>query len=141
MFVLRADIEKILATSGDCSVEDFAARTSKGRWHVERYQKCYVTVLAHYGIDNNQNNARSVVRFLKSGDAQGEIGPKKRKRDDVSMVESSDDEGEEQDHDVSMTSVMSLDEPQEVLFLKRKLAEQTKELKGMVKIYSESFLY
>ena len=136
MFVLRADIEKLLSTSGDCSVEAFHVRTKKGRWRVDIYQKCYETILAHYGIkkDDEGSNVRSVVRFLRSGDDQGEIGSKKRKRDDVSMVESSDDEAEEQDQDVSMTSVMSLDEPQEVLFLKRKLAEKTKELKGMVKI-------
>ena len=79
-------------------------------------------------FDADVSEGLKLIPFLNDKDAKSvEIGPKRR-HVDYSMAES-EDEGDI--HDVSMDTVMSLDEPEEMLALKRQVIRLRIELKGL----------
>ena len=134
MFVTLSQIEKILVEKKKCTAAQFRARTTKKRWCPESYLSCYKAVLDHFDIvDAKGEYATSIARFLrraseeKALDPGIDIGPKRR-HFDYSYAESEDEGGDI--HDVSMDTVMSLDESAETVELKRLVIQLRVELKG-----------
>ena len=129
MFIEKKKVEKLLKERNLCSSEQFWIRSSKRRWRKNAYKSCISAIFDHYGIpDDRGTNEDKLIPFLNDKDAKSvEIGPKRR-HVDYSMAES-EDEGDI--HDVSMDTVMSLDEPEEMLALKRQVIQLRIELKGL----------
>ena len=133
MFVERRKIEKLLNERKLCTVDQFRTRSLNKRWKKDCYKQCYQAVFSYYGIVEDRSNERDkLIGFLNCGKDPEEdtcqIGPKRR-HIDYSMAESDDDGGDI--HDVSMDTVMSLDEPEEMLALKRQVIQLRIELKGL----------
>ena len=137
MFVTLSQIEKILVEKGKCTAAQFRSRTINKRWSPTSYLSCYKAVLDHFDIKDPQGGeAKSLARFLKRAseeeatDPGTEIGPKRR-HIDYSMAESSD---EEDVHDISLSSAMSLDQPGSLLDLQRENSQLRRDIQGNLTI-------
>ena len=127
----RDGAEKACVKAGVCSLQQFRTRSENKRWTKDGYKACYTAILSEFDIedDRRKHNRRSLVAFLNGESAGQELGVaagvKRRASCDHSYAEGeSDGEG-----DVSMTSI-SLDEPEEVLVLKRALTDAKLEIRG-----------
>ena len=128
----RKGSEKACVEAGECTVKQFRVRSEKGQWKKNCFRRCYEAILTKFGIENDRrkHNRDSIIAFLNAKDIEGrlvddiEIGEQRAHFDHSYAEQESDGEG-----DVSMTSI-SLDEPEEVLKLKRALTEAKLEIRG-----------
>ena len=140
MWISRELIEEKLPIE-HCSLEDFREICKDQKWSVKSYRLGLEGILNSFGIeiDRRKNHIKALVNFLNTKPDKAtpktlgrDIGGKKRKREDTSMVISSDEEEgfAPSRMDISASTVMSLDEDPEILELKRLLCESEKENKG-----------
>ena len=139
----RKGSEKACVEARECTAKQFRARSEKGMWKKNCYRRCYDAIFIKFGIENDRrnNNRARLIAFLNAKDIDGrlvdeiEIG-EQREHFEHSYAESPDEDEEEAEtsRDVTKeslnTSVQSLDEPQEVLQLKRALTEANLEING-----------
>ena len=140
MWLSRELIEEKLLNAEFCSIADFRDRNTRRNWSVKSHRISLEGILASFGIenDNQKNNLKGLARLLntkpdptKPKTLGRDIGSKKRKKAEMSMAESSDEEGfGPSQMNLSSSTVLSLDEDSQVLELKRQLCEAKKEIKG-----------
>ena len=139
MFIQKSQVEKILKEKKLCTADQFRNRCENKRWSEKCYVKLYKAVIDHFGIPDPHGTERRAIRRLLNSDIEKgkdpsiEIGPKRR-HIDYSLAESSD-EGDV--HDISLSSAMSIDDPDASLDVKRENAQLKRDLKGNKSLMSQ----
>lgn len=130
----REKAEQACVEAGKCSVDQFRYRSEKCLWRINCYKDCYPVILKACAIEDDvkKNNQRKLIVFLNAKDDDGASIGVKRSREAAfngSYVEL------DEDMDVSFksvdSSVMYLDEPPEVIELKRALTGAQMEINAL----------
>ena len=132
MYIKLSEIEKILSEKELCTPTQFRLRCVDKKWKPNCYLTCYKAVLDHCGITVSKGGEKKALwkflnRALEEGPDPGINRGPKRRHVDFSYAESSD-EGDV--HDISLSSAMSIDRPDELLDLQRVNAQLRRDLKG-----------